>query len=192
MAYDVYQSAALMLRYGFAFAGAFIAGRSIYMTLRDGRRQASIRAHIKETGVIAHLIAKGHRGENRRYGLNVEGVVGDGRACDIRCTRAGMEKRHFFYEIVNGALRVTALGGAFVKDGTGAEKKQITVLPGGRFTAGEAEFRFVVLRARREPLSPVTRRAYGDTIGIVLGRVRPKSVIRRRVRPSGENQSGSL
>ncbi len=182
MAYDLYQSAALTLRYCFAAAGAFIVGRSVYMTIRDGKRQSSVRAHIRETGVLALLIVSCPNGETRRFPLNIEGSVGDGRVCDMRIPGAGLKRRHFFYEIVNGCLTVTAVGASELYEADGNQKKKITLAPAGVFRAGNAVFRFIMLKAKQKPLSPITKRAYGKSIGIVLSRSPVRKSVRRKVR----------
>ncbi|MBQ3078805.1 MAG: hypothetical protein IJC48_02235 [Clostridia bacterium] len=187
MAVDLFQSAALMLRYGFAAAGALIAGRALYMTIRDGGRASSIRAQARETGVIANLIVKFHGGEIKKYTLNVEGMVGAGRVCDVRIARAGLDRRHFFYEIVNGNMKITAIGHSRIRIDDTQELRETIVRPGREFIAGDAVIRFVVLRQKKAPISPMTKRAYGNTISLVLKDVKPKRVIRRRVRRRGDD-----
>ena len=164
MAYDFYQSAALILRYGFTAAGAFIAGRAAFMTVRDGRRARSLRARARETGVIAVLQATDARGKTREYPLEREGSAGSGRGSDVKIADCGLEKKHFYYEFRAGVLRVTSLDGAELRNDRGDSVAECDVLPGGQFSANRARFRFCVMRVKTLPVSPAARRAYGGTL----------------------------
>lgn len=164
MAYDFYQSAALILRYGFSAAGLFIAGRAAYMTVRDGRRARSLRSRTRETGVIAVLQATDARGKTREYPLEREGTAGSSRGSDVKIADCGLEKKHFYYEFREGVLRVTSLNGAELRNEKGALVAECDVLPGGQFLANRARFRFCVMRVKTMPLSPAAKRAYGRTL----------------------------
>ena len=168
MAYDLYQSAALILRYAFSAAGAYIAGRAAYMTFKDAGRAAYLRSRSERAGAVCELLLKDKRGDVRKYLLPREGCAGAGRACDVRIASAGLSRRHFYFEMVSGELRLTALNGAFM----GLERENplnsFGVAPGGYFYAGDARFRYVVLRTKAKPLSPMTLRAYGKSLRHVL------------------------
>lgn len=179
MAYDVYQSAALILRYGFTAAGAFIAGRVFYMTVRDGRRARSIRSGARETGAVGVLLVTPANGRTRRVTIGREGVAGAGRMCDARIPQSGLEKRHFSYEFVNGSLHVTALNGAEIRRTDGIAVSSVTLRPGQRFAAGNARIRFQVMLVRVKPVSPAARRAYGASLPRAL---RPARLSGRRLR----------
>ena len=172
MAYDVYQSAALILRYGFTAAGAFIAGRAMYMAVRDGRRARSLRADARETGAVGILLVTYAKGRMQRVPIGREGVAGSGRVCDARIGMAGLEKRHFFYEFVDGNLSITSLAGALLRKMDGQPFSSAVLRPGQRFIAGNARFRFQVLRVRVSPLSPAARRVYGASLSRAMSPVR--------------------
>lgn len=291
MAYDAYQSAALILRYGFTAVGAFIAARGMYMAVRDGRRARSLRADARETGAVGYFqvipadrrmqqapigregatgtgrtrqapigrenateagrmrqvligregvfgvgrmrqasngraFAAGTRrmrrgsvgregvteAERVRRGLigredvagaervrqgsigredvagagrmqqvliGREGVAGAGRMCDTRIEKVGLEKRHFFYEFVDGHLVITSLEGAALYQLDGRPFSSLALQPGQGFIAGNAQFRFLVHYVRVNPLSPAARRAYGTSLPRAMSPVR-----RERKKPS--------
>ncbi len=164
MAYDAYQSAALVLRYAFAGAGLFIAGRCAYMCVRDGKQARFLRAQASETGAIAKLSVYTNDGAPVVKQLNREGVVGAGRGSDVRVPRAGLEKRHFSYEMVNGQLRVTSIGGADLFDGDQKPAHTLSVSPGGCFYAGDAKLEYRLIRQSAEPVSSAAKRAYGERL----------------------------
>ncbi len=169
----MYQSAALILRYAFVLAGVFMAARAVYMTARDARRGAYLRSGAIRTGAVAELLYKDRRGEVRRHMLPREGLAGAGRNCDVRISGAGLEKRHFYAEMVGGRLRVTPIGAA----GVGLEKDAparnvVEIAPGEYFFAGDVKFRYIVLRAKAKPRSPMAKRAYGRAIKRVLSAAR--------------------
>ena len=172
MAYDVYQSAALILRYGFAAAGAFIAGRAVYMTVRDGRRARSIRADARETGTVGVFLVTPADGCTRRVPIGREGIAGEGRVCDTRIEDINLEKRHFSYEFASGLLLVTAFPGAELRQMNGMPFRSAVLRPGQYFLAGDAQFRFQVTIIRVKPVSPAARRAYGASLPHAMKPVR--------------------
>ena len=177
MAYDVYQSAALVLRYAFAGAGLFIAGRCAYMCMRDGRQARFLRAQAGETGAVAKLSVYTHGGAPIVKPLNREGVVGAGRGSDVRVPRAGLERRHFAYEMVNGQLRVTPIGGADLFDGDQKPARALSVPPGGCFYAGDAKLEYRLIRQTAEPISAAVKRTYGERLRTL---VKPPEGLRGR------------
>ena len=164
MAYDVYQSAALVLRYAFAGAGLFIAGRCAYMCVRDGKQARFLRAQAGETGAIAKLSVLTNGAPPVVKPLNREGVVGSGRGSDVRVPRAGLERRHFAYEIVKGQLRVTPIGDADLFDGDQKPARAVTVAPGACFYAGDAKLEYRLIRQVAEPISAAAKRTYGERL----------------------------
>ena len=164
---NIYESCALVLRYGFVILGLFIALRSAYMTLIDGRRAKSIRTKEAETGVLAHFSVSGERVAKEKIPLYKEGTVGSGRSADVRIAGAGLEKRHFHYEITDGAIEITPLDGAVII----AEGEEISDFaafrPGGVFTCGRAQLKYVVNRIPVIPVSPTTKRLYGSILNKV-------------------------
>ena len=165
---NVYESCALVLRYAFVLAGAFILVRSAFMTLMDTRRAKVIRSTEAETGVLAHFSLSGEKVPNERYPLYKEGTVGSGRASDLKISGAGLEKKHFYYEIYDGAIEITPLDGAAVF----FEGEEITdflsLRPGGTFRCGRAQFKYIVNRIPVKPVSPTTRRLYGGILSKIV------------------------
>lgn len=181
MAYDVYQSAALVLRYAFAGAGLFIAGRCAYMCVRDGKQARFLRTQAGETGAVAKLSVLTHGSAPVVKRLNREGVVGSGRGSDVRVPRAGLEKRHFSYELVNGQLRVASVGGADLFDGDQKPARTLSVPPGGCFYAGDAKLEYRLIRQSAEPVSSAAKRAYGDRL---------RTLVKPQESPHGGRRNG--
>jgi len=165
---NLYESCALVLRYVFVLLGFFIVLRSAYMALVDGGRAKSIRSGEAETGILAHLSVSGERVKKDKYSLYKEGVVGSGRGADVRIGGAGLEKKHFYYEIFDGAIEITPLDGAVIHVDGEEIQDFVCLRPGGVFTAGRAQIRYVVNRITVKPVSPTTRKLYGSILSKVM------------------------
>lgn len=162
-----YESAALLLRYLFLPLGVFIALYAAYMTVVDAMRASFVRAREAETGILARLEYRNRRGECVKASLMKEGSVGSGRKADIRLYTPEVEKKHFYYEIQDGGLFITPLDGPLT-----AEGKEVTegaeIRPGSVFLAGDAEIRYTLIKIPTPPVSPTTRRFYGETLKKIM------------------------
>ena len=161
---NLYESFALVLRYVFVLIGVFIVIRSAYMALIDGRRAKSIRAGETETGILAHFTVSGDKVTKEKISLYKEGIVGSGRSADVRIGGAGLERKHFYYEIFDGAVEITPLDGAVVIVDGEEISDFVSLRPGGVFTAGRAQLKYVVNRVPVKPVSPTTKRLYGSIL----------------------------
>ena len=99
-----------------------------------------------------------------KISLYKEGVVGSGRSADVRIGGAGLERKHFYYEIFDGAVEITPLDGAVVIVDGEEISDFVSLRPGGVFTAGRAQLKYVVNRVPVKPVSPTTKRLYGSIL----------------------------
>ena len=175
MAYDFYQSAALILRYIFAAAGVWIAGYALYTVLCDGRRARILRGYAHQTETLCILDERCPDRKTFRYLLDREGYAGAGSGCDIRISGDEFLGRHFHYNLTNGCLYVSALPNAEILDMNGQSVKKITLTPGASFRVGQTRFRFRVMRVVTRPLSPDLSNAYGSRLPTAM-----KPAIRKR------------
>lgn len=169
---DLYESAALLLRFLFLLLGILILVRAAWMTVKDSARASSLRQNEEETGVIAHFVVVDRKGRGIEIPLLREGLVGTHRKADIRISGAGLEKKHFYYEIIDGGIVVTPLDGAFIKlEGKPEEMYDPeTLRPGRIFFAGNVQFKYVVNLISVKPISPPLKRAYGSIADKILKR----------------------
>lgn len=161
---DWYESAALLLRYVFLVLGAFIFARCAWMTFVDSARASSLRQMEEKSGAIAYFSLLDKRGKKKIYPIRREGTVGTQRSADVRIGGVGLEKKHFYYEIIDGGIEITPLDGAWIRlEGSSEEIYEKRALrPGHVFYAGEAEIKYAVYLISKKPISPALKRAYGS------------------------------
>lgn len=169
---DAYESVALVLRFLFLLLGAGIFLRAAWATMVDSSRARSLRQLEEKTGTIAYFNVIDARGRKAVVHIPREGTVGSHWKCDVKIGGAGLEKKHFYYEIIDGGIEITPLDGAVeavktdlmeVKpemDGEGPYDKKI-LRPGRTFTCANAQFKYIVNRINVKPVSPALKRAYG-------------------------------
>lgn len=176
---DAYESAALILRFLFVLLGAGIFLRAAWMTLKDSARARSLRQLEEKTGAIAHFVIIDARGNKNVVQIPREGTVGSQWKCDVKISGIGLEKKHFYFEIIGGGIVITPLDGAVetivpdlmeVKseaDSAGPYDKKV-LRPGRMFNAGGGQFRYIVNRISVRPVSPALKRAYGSITGKLM------------------------
>lgn len=176
---DAYETAALVLRFLFLVLGAGIFLRAAWATVVDSARARSLRQLEEKTGNIAYFSVIDARGRKQVVPIPREGSVGAQWKCDVKIGGIKLEKKHFYYEIIDGGIEITPLDGAVepVKtdlmevrpetDGEGPYDKKI-LRPGRTFTCGEAQFKYVVNRIPVKPVSPALKRAYGSIAGKLM------------------------
>ena len=169
---DTYETAALLLRFLFLFLGAAVFVRAAWMTFKDSARASYLRQAEEKTGIIAHFSVTDERGRGMTVPLLREGTVGSQWKADIRIGGAGLEKKHFYYEIIDGGIVSTPLDGAFIKLEEKPEEiyDAETLRPGHVFFAGTVQFKYVVNRIAVKPISPPLKRAYGSITEKILKR----------------------
>ena len=177
---DAYESAALVLRFLFLILGAGIFLHALWETSVDLMRGRWLRQAENKTGAIAHFNVTGARW-HRTLTIPIprEGTVGSQRKCDVRISGARLEKKHFYYEIIDGGIVITPLDGGVTPvvqdmmevknpdDGEGPFDRKI-LRPGRVFECGEAQFRYIVNRISVKPVSPALKRAYGSITGKLM------------------------
>ena len=176
---DAYESAALVLRFLFLILGAGIFLRAAWATVVDSARARALRQMEEKTGTIAYFNVIDARGRKQVVHIPREGTVGAQWKCDVKIGGVGLEKKHFYFEIVDGGIEITPLDGAVTPvkpdlmevrpetDGEGPYDKKI-LRPGRTFACGEAQFKYIVNRISVKPVSPALRRAYGSIIGKLM------------------------
>lgn len=170
---DAYESAALVLRFLFLALGAGIFLRGAWATVVDSARARSLRQLEEKTGMIAYFNVIDARGNKQVVYIPREGTVGAQWKCDVKIGGIGLEKKHFYFEIIDGGIEITPLDGAVTPiapdlmevrpetDGEGPYDKKV-LRPGRMFTCGEAQFKYIVSRISVKPVSPALKRAYGS------------------------------
>lgn len=169
---DLYESAALVLRFLFLFLGAGIFLRAAWETAVDSSRARSLRQFEEKTGAIAHFVVIDARGRKTVVPIPREGTVGAQWKCDVKIGGVGLEKKHFYYEIVNGGIEITPLDGGVRtvltdimevknKEEEGLFDKKV-LRPGRMFICADAQFKYIVNRIAVKPVSPALKRAYGS------------------------------
>ncbi len=176
---DAYESAALVLRFFFLLLGAGIFLRAAWMTFRDSARARSLRQMEEKTGAIAHFTVIDSRGRKTVVPIPREGTVGSQWKCDVKIGGIGLEKKHFYYEIIDGGIEITPLDGAVTPvapdlmdvkcetDGEGPYDKKV-LRPGRTFTCAGGQFKYVVNLISARPVSPALKRAYGSIAGKLM------------------------
>ena len=176
---DAYESAALVLRFLFLALGAGIFLRALRETMVDTRRARWLRQAENETGAIAHFTVTDSRGRKTVVPIPREGTVGSQWKCDVRIGGIRLEKKHFYFEIIDGGIVITPLDGGVTPvvsdimevknpdDGEGPFDKKI-LRPGRVFECGEAQFKYIVNRISVKPVSPALKRAYGSITGKLM------------------------
>ena len=176
---DLYESAALVLRFLFLILGAGIFLRAAWETAVDSSRARFLRQAEEKTGAIAYFSVIDARGRKSVVPLPREGTVGAQWKCDVKIGGAGLQKKHFYYEIIDGGIVITPLDGEVkptVNDIMEVKKEEESVgpydkktfRPGRTFSAGSAQFKYVVNRIHVKPVSPALKRAYGSITAKLL------------------------
>lgn len=176
---DAYESAALVLRFVFLFLGAGIFLRAAWETAVDSSRARWLRQTEETTGAIAYFSVIDSRGRKTVVPIPREGLVGSKGKCDVKIGGIRLEKKHFYYEIIDGGIVITPLDGGVTPvmtdmmeiksedDGKGPFDKKI-LRPGRTFACGEGQLKYIVNRIPVKPVSPALKRAYGRITGKLM------------------------
>ena len=176
---DAYESAALVLRFLFLLLGAGIFLRAAWMTFRDSARARSLRQMEEKTAAIAYFSVIDSRGRKINVPIPREGTVGAQWKCDVKIGGVRLERKHFYFEIIDGGIVITPLEGAVTPvapdlmevkpESDGEGPYDIKVLrPGRTFACGDAQFKYIVNRISVKPVSPALKRAYGSITGKLM------------------------
>ncbi|MBR4235136.1 MAG: hypothetical protein IKR85_03630 [Clostridia bacterium] len=161
-----YQVWALVLRYVLAALGLAVALRALYMTVRDGRSAARIRATHNSYGAVGVLsvLPAGKLGKAQKYSLARSGSVGGGSKCDVRIKGMGLKNPHFEYEITRRTLQITPASGGDVRmpGDKSARAGTFSVAQGQHILAGRAEMCFQLSKPRAAARSPLNKRVYRE------------------------------
>ncbi len=166
MSPETYEKLAVVLRYLFALAGAFVALRAVYMALVDGRKAAAIRQSELKYGAVAMLtvLPADRHGKAQRLPIGRNGSVGSGHKSDIRIKGMGLRGRHFDYEIRACRMYVFSLREGDVqlvgRRASEGAPENIELNPGDRILAGKAAMSFSMLKTPRVTKSPMNSKVF--------------------------------
>ena len=150
MSDGLYEILALAARYFFAGLFLLIVVRAWRVTVRDGRRARKLRRWSPQTGLSGELVVLEGDGRARRgmrYPVIREGMLGSGRAADIRVRHASVRARHARFELTPEGLALTAVSGAKLRDGGGARARSLLLRDGDDFYAGDVLLSLVLIDA---------------------------------------------
>ncbi len=166
MSHDTYLRIALLMRYLFSAAGAFIAFWALFTALRDSRRATALKRRERKLGVVAllHVKRADGQGNEQRVPLRRSGCAGAGRLCDARIRWMGLDDQLFDYDFENRQMTLYPRHpGGISLDRGGADaitEAEIKLESGKKFYAGRAVMYFKLLAPAREFVSAGYRRVY--------------------------------
>ena len=150
MSDGLYEILALAARYFFAALFLLIVFRAWRITLKDGRRAKKLRRWAPETGLSGELmVVEGDERAKRgmRYPVIREGVLGSGRAADVRIRHSSVRNRHARFELTEDGLLVTALEGARLLSSEGRRARKLLARDGDSFWVGKVRLMLVLIDA---------------------------------------------
>ncbi|NLF28197.1 MAG: hypothetical protein GX592_09890 [Clostridiales bacterium] len=150
MSDGLYEILALAARYFFAALFLLIVFRAWRITLKDGRRAKKLRRWAPETGLSGELmVVEGSERAQKgmRYPVIREGVLGSGRAADVRIRHSSIRNRHARFELTEEGLLITALEGAKLLSSDGARARKLLAKDGDGFWVGKVRLMLVLIDA---------------------------------------------
>jgi hypothetical protein len=152
---DLYELAALGMRYFFAAIMILIVGRAWKISVVDSRRAKALRRLAPETGLCGEFLVVAGDGRRAREGMRYpvirEGLVGSSRKADVRVRAASVRHVHAFFERTPGGLRVRAQSRARMYDAQGALRREALLGDGDRVTFGKVELMLILTDGQAAP-----------------------------------------
>ena len=147
---NVYELAALSGRYVFAALMLLIVIRAWHITLVDSRRASTLRRISPETGVIGELVVL-EGGEKARQGMRYpvirEGMIGSARRTDVRVRHGSVRRKHAYFQLTDGGLRVRANARCPMRDGAGRPARSLLLVDGDKLWIGKVQLLLVLTEA---------------------------------------------
>ena len=179
MSVEIYEVAALAMRYVLTGIALLIVLRAWRTTVRDSHRANKLRAWSPETGLAGEFVVLegGQRApEGTRYPVIREGMLGNSAKADIRVRHPSVRKRHLWFTMEENGLRVRCEHGATVL--YRAARLKDDVLPDGAvIRVGQVRLLLVLTDAPRvaaaEAGEDVLRREWDDELFSVGGAPAP-------------------
>ena len=147
---DLYALIALAARYWFVALIAVLLFRGWRMTVADNRRAKLLREWMGQTGCVGELILNPGTKKHISYPIPREGVLGSGRAADVRIRSRDLKHAHAHFELREGGLLVKPLGRAELKVGGGFTGESVFLQDGDVLTIGKLQLMLVLFDASAE------------------------------------------
>jgi len=96
---EAYELLAMLMRYVFIALGGLILLRAGRQMIKDARAQKKELKKLPDAGRIGEVV---DLETGKHYPLPREGMMGSGKACDIRLRRRGVKRRHVMFEFAEG------------------------------------------------------------------------------------------
>ena|GEM_PF-2246265 len=144
---DLYALIALAARYWFVALIVVLLFRGWRMTVADNRRAKLLREWMGQTGCVGELILS--PGSRRRvsYPIPREGVMGSGRAADVRIRSRELMRAHAHFELREGGLLIRPLGKAELSVGDGFSGESVFLRDGDVLSIGRLQLMLVLFDA---------------------------------------------
>ena len=164
MSRDAFELVALTMRYVVAALMALIVIRAARGALVDSRRAAKLRRLSPMTGVSGELVVLdpiGRLPRGMRFPVIREGMIGVSRRADIRIRHNSVRRRHLLFQLTEAGLHIRTHAGTRLRDGLGAPARELMLLDGDSFFAGDVHL-MLVLSVPDLPRRPM-RVNYGES-----------------------------
>lgn len=139
MAAEAYELLAMLMRYVFIALGGLILLRAGRQMMKDDRAQKRELKKLPDAGRIGEVV---DLETGKHYPLPREGMMGSGKACDIRLRRRGVKRRHILFEFAEGkGVRIKPCFGRKVWVEGVPIKATAYALHGTRITLSQANIR---------------------------------------------------
>jgi hypothetical protein len=144
---DLYALIALAARYWFVALIVVLLFRGWRMTVADNRRAKLLREWMGQTGCVGELIANPGAKKRVSYPIPREGVLGSGRAADVRIRHRDLKHAHAHFELREGGLLIRPLGKAELSVGGGFSGESVFLQDGDVLTIGKLQLMLVLFDA---------------------------------------------
>lgn len=144
---DLYALIALAARYWFVALIVILLFRGWRMTVADNRRAKLLREWMGQTGCVGELILSPGSRKRVSYPIPREGVMGSGRAADVRIRSRELMRAHAHFELREGGLLIRPLGKAELSVGGGFSGESVFLRDGDVLTIGRLQLMLVLFDA---------------------------------------------
>lgn len=144
---DLYALIALAARYWFVALIVVLLFRGWRMTVADNRRAKLLREWMGQTGCVGELILSPGSRKRVSYPIPREGVMGSGRAADVRIRSRELMRAHAHFELREGGLLIRPLGKAELSVGGGFSGESVFLRDGDVLSIGRLQLMLVLFDA---------------------------------------------
>lgn len=161
MSKGLYELLALFARYVFAGLMVLIVARAWRITIVDSRRAKTLRRISPETGIIGELmVLEGNEKARRgmKYKVTREGQIGSARRADIRIRHSSVRRRHAYFLLTEGGLKIRSHAGAPIRNEHGNPVKEIVLRDGDSIDIGRVQLMLILSQAPESEITPAFRK----------------------------------